>query len=450
MKNFKLISALFLLLIIALHSCEKNEFATNKTSTPVPKPKVYFISDATGSDNNIGTSQAAAFKTIAKAAVLTQPGDSVYIMQGNYTITSTLNIVNSGKAGQFITYAALPGSSPKLVCSGNLFNAVVINASYIKFEGIEMQGDNANLTLVNATSAYNAAVAGGAANGTYNMNGINVGPTSKTATVFPSHIEVRNCIVHDFPALGIGAVSADYVTIERNRVYNNSWYTMYATSGISMVTPWDSDNSTTGYRFVVRGNICYNNKTQVPWINTKALSDGNGIIIDVNTITAGNGPAYKGRTLVENNVSFNNGGSGIHAFSSGHVDIVNNTAYNNGQVVGYADIYASYANDCKVINNIAYAKNGGRTNNITNNTNVTYDYNVYYNSTNIVGMGAHDIIADPQFINLSTNPAVANFQLKASSPAVNAGTSTLFSAKDFSGIARPKGSAPDCGAYESF
>jgi parallel beta-helix repeat protein len=448
MKNKILIA--FCLFAFAISSCQKNQFGEYKTTQPTHTPVNYYVSTS-GSDNNNGLTQATAFLTIAKAVPYTQPGDIVNIMAGTYTITSTINIVNSGTADNYITFQALPGGGvPKLIFSGNIYYAVNINASYINFQGMELQGSNASLTLAAAMAAYTTAVGGGAPTGVYNTNGITIGPTSKTATVFPTHITVSNCIVHDFPAGGIGAGSADYVTIQGNTAYNNSWYTMYATSGIGIITPFDSDKSATGYRNIVINNTCYNNKTQVPWISIKALSDGNGIIIDVNTTSAGNGPAYTGKTLVENNVSFNNGGSGIHAFSAGNVDIINNTAYGNGQVVGYADIFASYSNNCRVINNIAYARTGGKTNDIKNNTNVTYDYNVYFNSSNILIMGAHDIVADPQFINPSTDPTVANFQLKATSPAVNAATLTIFALTDILGIKRPKGNGPDIGAYESF
>lgn len=125
---------------------------------------------------------------------------------------------------------------------------------------------------------------------------------------------------------------------------------MYGGSGISILTPFDSD-ANTGYKNVVRNNTCYSNKTTIPWISEQRLSDGNGIIIDVNkrpynsTVTD---KPYKGRTLVENNVSFSNGGSGIHAFDAIRVDIINNTTYNNAQVmVNYADLYANTCDDVK-------------------------------------------------------------------------------------------------------
>lgn len=229
---------------------------------------------------------------------------------------------------------------------------------------------------------------------------------------------------------------------------------MYGGSGISILTPFDSD-ANSGYKNIVRNNICYTNKTTIPWIGlTPArLSDGNGIIIDVNVrpygSTATDTP-YKGRTLVENNVSFNNGGSGIHAFEAAHVDIINNTTYNNAQVmVDYADLYANTCSDVNIMNNVVQSKPGGKCNSNNKNTNVTYDYNIYFVGATAV-KGPNDKVADPQFINVSTSAAVANFSLKQGSPAVDAGTRTLFSPKDINGVTRPKGASVDCGAYEAY
>jgi hypothetical protein len=76
-----------------------------------------------------------------------------------------------------------------------------------------------------------------------------------------------------------------------------------------------------------------------------------------------------------------------------------NTCYNNGQVVGYADVITSYSNDCEVINNMSYKRIGGIINHINNNSNVTYDYYIYYNSSNIKTIGADYVV---QVLNLST------------------------------------------------
>ncbi len=445
------------LCFLALLGCDQKavDDIVVKPQTPVTVgPKSYYVSDGTGADANNGLSMSTPLKTILAGQNLAVPGDTVYIMNGSYVPATTIQLLKSGAPGKYITYKAYPGHTPKFSFSGSIWNAVSINGSYIVVEGIEFQGNNQNLTYADALASFNDRLSGGSNNSlyaTYNMNGISIGGPAAESK-FPHHVVIRNCKVHDFPGGGLNAIQTDYITFEGNTVYNNAWYMMYGGSGISILTPFDSD-ANTGYKNSIRNNTCYNNKTTIPWIGiTPArLSDGNGIIIDVNkrpySSTVTDKP-YKGRTLVENNVCYNNGGSGIHAFDAAHVDIINNTTYNNAQImVDYADLYANTCDDVKLMNNVIYSKPGGKCNSNNKNTNVIYDYNIYFGGT-VVAKGSNDKVMDPQFVNLSTNPAVANFSVRTGSPAINAGTQSLFSPKDILGVARPKGGAVDCGAFE--
>ena len=416
----------------------------------------YYVS-ASGNNGNDGKTTASAFLTIQKASDLTVAGDTVFVMTGVYNSTSgtILNITRSGTANGYITYKALKGNTPKITASGNVWNAVSINGSYVIFEGFELIGNNANLTYEAAFQSYNDQVNGvSGATAIFNTNALTIGgPRDESKK--PHHVTIRGCKVHDFPGGGINAIQTDYVTIENNMVYNNAWYMIYGGSGISILTPFNWDK-TTGYKNIIRNNICNTNKTTIPWISQKRLSDGNGIIIDVNQqgyneqSSATPSPnAYTGRTLVENNVSVNNGGSGIHTFKADHVDIINNTAYGNGTVVGYPDIFTNSCQDVNIINNIMYARNGGDCNSKPKNATEIYSHNIYFNGK--VGFqGTNDIVIDPQFVNLSTDILLGNFNLKSTSPAIDQGNNTIgfFSPKDILGIARPQGSKPDRGAYE--
>lgn len=456
-KSINIVRLGLFLLSNVLFGCDQKEVA----NPVVPNPptgkasvKRYYVSDALGSDANTGLSSTSPLKTITAGQNAALPGDTVFIMNGSYKPTTTIQFLKSGTTDKYITYKAYPGHTPRFSFSGSIWNAISINGSYIVLEGIEFQGDNQNLTYAGALASFNDKQAGGTNNSlyaTYNMNGISIGGPNADSK-FPHHVVIRNCSIHDFPGGGLSAIQTDYITFDGNTVYNNAWYMMYGGSGISILTPFDSD-ANTGYKNIVRNNTCSNNKTTIPWIGlTPArLSDGNGIIIDVNLrpygSTATDKP-YKGRTLVENNVSFNNGGSGIHAFEAAHVDLINNTTYNNAQVmVDYAELYANTCNDVKIMNNVVYAKPGGKCNSNNKNTNVTYDYNIYFNGATAV-KGGNDKVVDPQFINATTDRTTANFSLKSGSPGINTGTQTIFSAKDINGVTRPKGGAVDCGAYE--
>ncbi len=457
----------FLLLFTALMSqafigCKKsNDGDSNPPVTP-PPPVVpgisYFVSDASGSDGNSGLTINAALKTLSAANNKVTAGDTVFIMNGSYLNAgrTILNITKSGTANKYITFKNYPGHTPKFFISGNTYNAITINGSYIVIEGLDLQGDNANITFADATASFDRALAGQSnpEQGKYNTNCISIGGP-RTESKFPHHVTIRNCKVHDFPGGGLSSIQADYTTFEGNTVYNNAWYMMYAGSGISILNPFNSDGADVNkYKNIVRNNIVYGNKTTIPWISIvpQRLSDGNGIIIDVNQygygLSAGAGGEYFGRTLVENNVSFNNGGSGIHAYRADHVDIVNNTAYGNGTVVGYADIYAGSSTDCKIMNNIMYARTGGKCNEKpSTGATVTYSYNIYFNGT-VNLSGPFDRVLNPQFVNASLDGAVANFSVNSGSPAIDGGTQTLFAPKDIRGIARPKGANIDIGAYE--
>ena len=420
----------------------------------------YYVSTA-GSNNNDGLSSQSAFQTIQTAANLTVGGDTVYIMNGVYNSISgpILNVTRSGTANAYITFKAYAGHTPKITASGNTWNCVSINGSYIVLEGIELEGANATITYEAALASYNSAAAGGtnwSYYAHYNTNGISIGGP-RTESKLPHHLVIRNCKVHDFPGGGISSIQADYTTIENNLVYNNAWYMMYAGSGISILTPINSDR-TRGYKNFIRNNICHTNKTTVPWVSLKRLSDGNGIIIDVNqhgyndqgSTATDTVNAFTGRTLVENNLCINNGGSGIHAFKADHVEIINNTAYHNGTVVGYADIYAGSSKDVNIINNIMYSRDGGKCNTNSGNTNVVYNYNNYWNGT-VTVVGANDFVADPLFRNLSIDRLTGDFRLQTTSPALNSGSNITgqYSLKDIVGILRPQGTKPDRGAYEA-
>jgi parallel beta-helix repeat protein len=93
-------------------------------------------------------------------------------------------------------------------------------------------------------------------------------------------------------------------------------------------------------------NICYSNELHVATGaesggSGNTLTDGNGIIIDsmrdsrknalIKHQLDKNGPKepYRGRTLIENNLVYNNGGRGVHVFRSEKVDVINNTCYGN-------------------------------------------------------------------------------------------------------------------------
>ena len=460
-----LVLAVLIYAITSFYGCSKKQ--VDSPAAPITaggttlSPTTYYVS-GTGNDASAGKSPATAFRSIQKAADLTVPGDIVIIMAGDYPVTkdtydgSVLTVTRSGSAsGGYITYKADAGVTPRLLgVANNIADAIIVNASYIIIDGLEVAGGNnndPNGQLGAAQAAEAAHRTGGPYVSKYNINGVAIGTTSFTSNPTVDHVEIRNCQVHDFPGGGISASKCDYVTLQNNSVYNTSWYTMNGTSGISVLTPFNLD-PTTGYKIKIINNICYNNYTQVlyQYVTPATLSDGNGIILDINDGHNGS-VVYTGRTLVENNICYNNGAGGIHDFYADHVDIINNTSFNNEQKLAYANIDVNHGNDVVFLNNIAYAKQGGHCNGISS-SNAVFNYNIYWNGTS-VSLGANDKIADPGF----SNPASGDFKLNTSplSPAIDAGTKdnngaypNIYPLADIRGIARPQNGFVDCGAYE--
>ncbi|WP_335030212.1 choice-of-anchor Q domain-containing protein [Nostoc sp.] len=409
---------------------------SRKLISAVSTATTYYVSGQ-GNDKNSGLTTSSAFRTIQRAADLTDPGDTVLIMNGVYKNSgnagSVVNIERSGNAKAWIRYKAYPGDSPKI--QHNTWSGIGLSngVSYIEINGLEVIGNNANVTLAYALNQkWNSS--------NRLTNGTCISVEGRVNAVH--HINILNNKVHDCGGAGISVMGADYVKVDNNTVFNTSWYSVYGCSGISFLKSYNSDNNR-GYKMFVTNNRVYNNRMYIPWIGAGKITDGNGIIVDVSKLSQGG--SYRGRTLIANNITYWNGGSGIHAHDSEHVDIVNNTAYGNGQTSSLkkGQIYAGYSSDVKIFNNIISAYPGQKANSNMKNTNVTYDYNLYTKGAEITVMGPHDIIGDPQFV----NPSNGDFRLKANSAAINKGYYWKDLKTDYAGKPRSAGRY-DIGAYE--
>ena len=182
---------------------------------------------------------------------------------------------------------------------------------------------------------------------------------------------------------------ADAITIEHNRIYDNAWWTVFGTSGIGMYHLTDATGASTrnGYRNFIVSNLSYGNRNNVLFLagHPPAIYDGNGIIVDDSLHTQDalgvhdvKGVPYTGRTYIANNITHDNGGRGIHLYRSAHVDVVNNTAWNDmlslSEYILSGEIDALDSKDVNVVNNIA-ANLVGK--DVTFADGNRYDYNLW-------------------------------------------------------------------------
>jgi parallel beta-helix repeat protein len=413
----------------------------------------YYV-NPTGSNAKNGLTTANAFQTINYAATKTAAGDTVFIMNGTYTNTyqgvNVADVYISGTAANRIVFTNFAGHKPLIKLGGNNWGGIAIQgADYIVIDGITIIGNNDAITL-----QYAQAQKTNTNNPATSANGIGITKEYGNAANFPHHNTIRNCTISKCGGGGIYTYNADYTTIENNTVSECGWYSPYGNSGISMYQSWNSDASTGIKNFIV-GNTCYRNEEYIPFFVQGIITDGNGIIIDdfrntQNNSTLGN---YMAQTYIANNLVFDNGGRGIHVYSSDKVIIVNNTCYRNCQSPTLKDgEFTAYdADKITFINNIALPSSGvpPMDRSPTSTSNITVDHNLWAANSNLANpFGTNTGVGAPNFIAPAINPISANFRLLTTSAAKNAGTRLYAPTTDKDGIARSLTDSVDIGCYE--
>ena len=406
----------------------------------------YLYVSGSGDDKRAGTSAAQPLRTLQRAADTANPGDTVLVMNGTYTKadpnSNILTITRGGVPGKPVTVAAHPGHAP--VLRARNWNAVQIHASHVVVQGLTIEGNRSEVTLAKALAQKTNRN-----NPIHNGNGIIVQPPRDNLNRTPRNVVIRNNTVRNTPGGGIAAIETDHVTIEKNTVSGTSHWSVYGTSGISVFHSRDVDGDTTGYKMMVRGNVVFNNRNFVPWIDSSAdpskrhITDGNGIIIDDNRnsqIAKRGVKPYRGRILVENNIAYRNGGGGVHVFLSDRVDVVNNTVYQNSvsPEIGDRDISAIRAHNVRYLNNIAVSSPGHKPMSVSRTPGRPKGSETVVDQCNLFG-------GDPRFV----DPGAGDFRLRSGSPAVDAACGSLIAKADAAGKARPRGKTADKGALES-
>ena len=412
--------------------------------TQISFATTFYVSGEIGDNNNDGLSAATPFLTIQTAADLTRPSDTVFIMDGVYTNDNMYNvfrIVNWGEQGAWITYTALPGHKPKL--KFNSFDGIgVFGACYVEISGLEIQGANDETTLdfalANRLSLDVAQVRG---------RGIAVGPANG---IDPHHIRLLNNKIYKCGGSGIHTYLTDYITVENNEVYECGWFSSLQESGIHLIQNRNSDNNQ-GIKNSIRNNYIHSNFTYVPSIYDNTFYNGDGILIDDSrhVFRNTNIPAYRGITLIENNITFNNGGSGVNAVQSDNVWMINNTAYKNSKNPGFESyqLGAALSGGILIYNNIIVTQTNGAPYGCFNCDSFNGNYNLIDNTDHFPFLGNNDITGeDPLFTNPSSDPNEADFSLLDGSPAQNAGFANAAGSHDFFGNLRK--ATPDLGAIE--
>ncbi|MBX2820015.1 MAG: right-handed parallel beta-helix repeat-containing protein [Rhodothermaceae bacterium] len=398
----------------------------------------YYVSPQ-GSNSNPGT-KAQPWQTIHYAMERVAPGDVVLVEDGVYQ--GTVIMARSGNPGAYITLKSVNKWGAKIeITNGNgNTDGIKAAANYLIIDGFEM---------------YDVSPQIG-----HHGNGV---------TVYNNHhVHILNNKIHDFGGSGIQAAHFDHVLVENNVVYNNAKYNPNQSSGISMFQARAVDNAP-GYHVIVRNNRSYGNINVVLSGNPIGTTDGNGILVDdfQNAYSNSHG-VFPHRTLVENNLSYDNGGKGVQVYQSDFVDVFNNTAYHNNhdqQNTGTwrAELSLIYSHHTVWRNNIGVANPGpgeilqwNRGILIAESDNTVWENNITFNgspgdkSINL----SNTPVTESDLANnmLGVNPLFMNefaqdFSLNLESPAINAGSDQIVSFIDINYQPRPRGTV-DIGAFE--
>lgn len=359
-------------------------------------PATVFVDPVSGSDDRDGQGPATAWRSLQVAFDRLSPGDTLYLMGGDYrgeiqSWHSHFVLSASGRPDAWIRVAAAPGAAPTIMADRG--NGIEVSGSYVEISGLNLVGRDFGIG-----------------------NDYGWGVLIRNS----HHVRVVGNEVSGMPVGGIGTVEATNIDIIENRVHDNSFWGPEQGSGISM---WHSVNAGTepssdGYHNRIEGNVVYRNENKVfsQWRTQDVITDGNGIIVDQSRDMS-----YTGRTLVANNVAFDNGGRGILVLESDRVDVVHNTTFHNGRTPGLeggaVELASGNADDVTFANNLAWSLDGAPALNATGTTDLTTEGNVLVTDRADQVAGGTDLVVagDPGVRVPSVDPGLADFRPTGSS-----------------------------------
>lgn len=443
----------------------------------------------TGSDETGDGSMENPYATITQAATVATPGDTVFIHEGVYHNqaydngdiweSSTLATIKcSGTEDAYIVFTTYKDDDVLLEFDGS-YGVVVQNNQYVKIENLTIKGIADKITEEEAVEAWGwYKDENGVIHDLAEEMDVDITDPSlwgekidKPATpnaekpsyyngralvaISSQHIILSNNVIRDAPSSAIRVQKSDYVSVVDNKVYNN---TFWSTLGVGAITVAEatnySDETEDNIRIRLERNDVHNNANKLySWNPNKdfvkfVIDEGSGLFL-----TRNNDTYNYGYILIANNLSYNNGASGIVVHKTNRAIVEHNTVYYNGTYNGDSKaggIGVNTVDDVTIRNNISWAMpvKSAIYKLADPITNTVIEANIVYNED-----GSQDVVSGlpsdgcTEENPLLYGPQIGDFKLKPDSPAIDNGVADNVVDVDFSGYPRDDGH-PDIGAYE--
>ena len=387
----------------------------------------WYVDASIGTDTGSGNSASAPFKSVTRATLAADAGDTIHVAAGLYGTASTGEVFPI----HMIDGVLQGASSSSVTILGNGVAPVIQAAgigSSAKIDGFTITGGSLGLELADSDLTISNNVISA------NVGGITGGGIH---TASGNTRITDNAIRGNTATYGGGLMVSDADT---SRIESNTIETNVATQGGGGIDVFL--NSTP----MITHNIIRNNSAHM---GGAILSESGCLPRITETVIASNtaDPAgggkggalalFSGSATLENCLITGNTSSdyAISGINSAATSIVNCTIADNSPA-GIGRFSTSWPFTVAVRNSIL--RNTGSE--IDSGTVATIG------SSDIEGgyAGAGNIDADPKFVN-----PPANYRLAPASPCVDAGAAEAAITHDLDGAARPAGGGWDMGAYES-
>ncbi len=379
----------------------------------------YFIDSATGDDNNAGTSESAAWKTLEKASrAPLAPGDRLLLRRGGQW-TGSLKITRSGTTRSPITIGSYSTGNSAMVRGGS--SCIVLEGSHLVLKeiqiencgwaGVDVSGSYARIQdCIIANNVAGVHVRSGATDSKILHNTIKDNDRMSVLTESPS--------TDDSGAFGV-VLRGDRAEVAYNTISGSDAFSYdYGRDGAAVEIYGGRQN-------YIHHNLAIDNDV-FSELGHERTSDNtyaynvvrSSLPTSAFLVTRGDEDRYGPvmRTSLYHNTVYLTGGSSkgvvCHAGCSADILRMRNNILSVAGQVGYAD--APFDED----------------------------YNLYHGRKLELELGRHSLIANPGFV----DPEHDDLRLHKGSPAVDRGVDLGYEL-DFNGSPVPIGS-PDIGAFE--